>query len=503
MKIKGFMTIISLFLLIFLNPAVNASESGEPGSPPALPASPPPKIQKSGPDLPDLAPSLESSITTIIKLNPGWNVISFPVKSMEKTSGFTHVIYKYSSGEFIPIDPVNRPKEIKSATGYLVWSEKGNDVEITGSPNDEKGRTVSLEPGWNLIGFSRSRSFGSDRMTVSRGGETKSLIEAMIQDSEGDVWVSPVIYNALAPSTPVNLPRQKSNEPVGRGFWIFSYQPLKLTMTVRTDNTASNDGSASNMPTLPSTHNGFENPADVARQTDAAPPVVKPEVRNDGPAALTTGTIGGKVEDNNHKPIDNARIALENGMTAYSDARGVYLIKEVPEGPHTITVSKSGFRTATGKVNVNGGMVSKALISLSGLTEQQIKGGNATPPAPSARPEPPSYRQPEAPPEPKEEPPKTGKLRVVVHAYSNGYHRWWPRKVEVYESGNSSRSWSKTWDHDNGDYAFEVYCDKTTVGKTYVIKVEWRSRNRGGHSTGTWERKVYSTDQTESIDSMY
>jgi hypothetical protein len=249
------------------------------------------------------------------------------------------------------------------------------------------------------------------------------------------------------------------------------------------------------MPVI-SPRTGFENPAEVAGKKDE-PVITQPAPQIEG--LSTTGTLGGKVEDNNHQPIDNAKITLENGMTVYSDARGVYLIKDVPEGAQTITVSKSGYRTATGRININAGQVSKALISLSGVAEPMVKAGNATPPS---RPAEKAY-VPAAKPAPEEEQPVTGKLRVVVHAYSNGYHRWWPRKVEVYESGNSSRAWSKTWDHDTGDSSYEIYCDRTTVGKTYVIKVDWRSRNRGKPSSGTWERKVYKTDQTESIDSMY
>lgn len=96
-----------------------------------------------------------------------------------------------------------------------------------------------------------------------------------------------------------------------------------------------------------------------------------------------------------------------------------------------------------------------------------------------------------------------GTLHVVVDAYDDGYHRWWPRRVEVTEWGNSSIHWSKNWERDLGDAYYELYCEGARIGKTYTIKVEWRSRNEGKPQNNSWDRKFYSWFQTVTIDSLY
>jgi hypothetical protein len=218
-----------------------------------------------------------------------------------------------------------------------------------------------------------------------------------------------------------------------------------------------------------------------------------------GTAAVAplSGTLGGKVEDNNRQPINGAQVMLDNGMFDYTDVKGVYVIKNIPEGTRSITVTKNGYRTATGKVQISAGQVNKTLVALSTITDPYVAPGNAAPPPVNNQSSRSTYQD-----KSKSDKPKLGNLTVVVDAYDDGYHRWWPRKVEVVESGNANYHWYNDWYNDLGDANYELYCDGVRVGKTYTIKVFWGSKNGGNPTYSSWDRKIYSTDQTETIDTL-
>ncbi|MCE1246756.1 MAG: carboxypeptidase regulatory-like domain-containing protein [Firmicutes bacterium] len=536
MRINKIYFFVIILAFISFTPAIRAySQSVQPVPPPALPSSPPPLIDYSQTKLSDKAPDTTGKIATSYKLQPGWSIISFPMASLEDARGFTYMIYRYSAGEYIPFDPVNHPESISTKYGYLVWCDNPSEIQVIGVPNTGQVRTIPLTQGWNLIGFPGTKKGPGNRISIRDGNMTKTFYEAMTPDSEGNIWISQWIYNSSSLTVPVNLlNRDQSSDPIGRGFWIYAYHPAKITADGRPSASSTPVISSVNPPSVDPggrititgtgfgtlrgyvTINGSRVPdSQIGSWSDTSITIQMPQYMGSGVVAVCagsslsntvpvtvktavtaplTGTLGGKVEDNDRQPINGARVMLDNGMFGYSDARGAYIIKNIPEGTQGITVSKPGYRTATGKVSITTGKVNKTLIALSTLTDPYVAPGNSTPPPVSDT----TYKT-----RAKEDKPKLGNLTVVVDAYDDGYHRWWPRKVQVVESGNANYSWYKDWDSDLGDSSYEIYCDGVRVGKTYTIKVFWASKNGGTPTYSSWDRKIYSTDQTETIDSLH
>lgn len=93
-------------------------------------------------------------------------------------------------------------------------------------------------------------------------------------------------------------------------------------------------------------------------------------------AAAASGSLRGIVHDPQHRPVPGATVALASRHsdwheTIVSDSAGEFLFKEVPIGDYTLTVSLSGFTTATSNVTIVSGSspVIHVILELGGVTQ--------------------------------------------------------------------------------------------------------------------------------------
>lgn len=57
--------------------------------------------------------------------------------------------------------------------------------------------------------------------------------------------------------------------------------------------------------------------------------------------------LSGTIKDASRNAIANATVTLSNGMTATTDANGVFSFCNVTTGSYNLTVSKAGYQTVT------------------------------------------------------------------------------------------------------------------------------------------------------------
>ena len=73
-------------------------------------------------------------------------------------------------------------------------------------------------------------------------------------------------------------------------------------------------------------------------------------------SAQTTGTISGKVTDDEGVPLQGATVeVVGTTLKATADAEGAYTIADVPAGEHTVRGSTYSYRTSESQVTVNAG----------------------------------------------------------------------------------------------------------------------------------------------------
>src|SRR5579864_437963 len=76
--------------------------------------------------------------------------------------------------------------------------------------------------------------------------------------------------------------------------------------------------------------------------------------------AAVVGSIRGKVEDPDHRPVSGAGVVLKSGSSEYSqtvstNAEGVFEAPSVPVGAYRVTVKRDGFAPSSKEVVVTSG----------------------------------------------------------------------------------------------------------------------------------------------------
>src|SRR5260370_6916996 len=75
------------------------------------------------------------------------------------------------------------------------------------------------------------------------------------------------------------------------------------------------------------------------------------------PALAQVGGVAGTVKDSSGAVLPGARVQVEQGPSAVSDAQGQFLISNVPPGTHKVTVSYVGFSPFDTSVDVTAGQI--------------------------------------------------------------------------------------------------------------------------------------------------
>ncbi|MBQ7530008.1 carboxypeptidase regulatory-like domain-containing protein [bacterium] len=188
-------------------------------------------------------------------------------------------------------------------------------------------------------------------------------------------------------------------------------------------------------------------------------------------------TLSGVVTDNNSRPLDHAKVKLSNGRMTYTDKLGRFSIENLSAGRGSITISKPGYKFGSGKVDLTKGQNEKIRVSLSPESK-----------APS------NYDKNTA---------QKGNFYVKAYPLKVGpkERRIYVSKIEVWEDGNYSHRWEKTWWEDYDDNYYELRCDDAEIGKIYNIVITWKSHRPGDSGrSDKWTKRFNSRDETFSFD---
>jgi len=538
MSIRQSLISLTALILFILAMAAASWAGGDPfsaDSPPELPDAPPPVIPAKTGKSADVS---ECTVLTI-GLPGGWSVMSFPLAHVKRVKGLSRMLFHYIEGSYYPIDPVNDPEQVNTRWGYLAYCDEPSTIEVTGVPNRNEIRSVVLAGGWNLLGCPSEKAIPWQNLSVSYRQVTAKLSDVASPSnregsrnlllSRGYTFDGKFSRHELLEEGAVLQPMS--------GEWVFAWHPLTLVMMGR-KNTAGSPWIEALTPSSVPAGSGLviEGSAFGAQPgmvTIAGVPVKDeyllswsdtriearvPSYCMSGDVIVFSGrnssnskplkieaplsdtpplsTLMGKVQAPDGTPLSQALVILDNGLATSSGEDGSFVISRVISGEHAIHCSLVGYREAQGKVHLPPGGTDAVNITLSPV--------NGAPDAPAPGTSSPSGGGASAgapPPQKSSAEPKKGILHVVADAYDDGYHRWWVRKIEVTEWGNSNYYWYNDWYSDLGDAWYALDCPGVRVGKTYIIKVCWLSRDGGESLYNSWYRTVYSTHQTETIDS--
>jgi hypothetical protein len=89
-------------------------------------------------------------------------------------------------------------------------------------------------------------------------------------------------------------------------------------------------------------------------------------------AAAQVGGVAGTVKDSSGAVLPGARVQVEQGPSAVSDAQGQFLISNVLPGTHKVTVSYVGFSAFDTSVDVTAGQIAHVVATLQVETASQV-----------------------------------------------------------------------------------------------------------------------------------
>ena len=501
--------------------------------PPGLPDTLPPFCTAAAAGTPPAAAEGEEPVSMTLTLSQGWNIISFPMAHVKKIVGLQRMLYHYIEGIYYPIDGVALPEQINTRWAFLAYADSDLTVTVTGVANRQDVRSVALAAGWNLVGCPSQKPIPLNQLAVARGQIT-GRISDMAGPDRDSCWISSTAYRFNGTYSKVNiLDPSVSTQPM-KGAWIFAWHPVKLVLlgrkpgggspvlasitpsTIAAGEVVALDGSGFGtsqgeviIAGIPVKNDYILSWSDtrielripsycasgsVVVYAGRVPSNDRPlDISESLPSRRAESTLMGTVMDSRGVPLSGALVMLDQGLSASSGNDGSFIISRAPSGEHQVLCTLLGYKEAAGKVHLPPGGSDALRITLTAVGSPS----SAEVPPPQAPPQnqPPDGRS-ASPPEPKK-----GTLHVVADAYDDGYHRWWVRKIEVTEVGNGNYHWYKDWDSDLGDAWYELDCDGARVGKTYRIKVFYLSKNGGQSLYNSWDRMLYSTSQTENIDS--
>ncbi len=531
---------VSALLLALALLFARANLAAGPGLPldprvtPALPAEPPPLI----PQRPAVtAPGTSATVSETVTVTAGWSIVSLPYASLRRVEGLSRMLLRLDQCGFTPVDPVHHPESLAPGLAYLAWAPQPEEMQVQGVPGPPG--STRLHPGWNLLGNPTSQPLIVGNFTVTRpGGVTRLMSETADPSiSPGAAWLFSVA-GAIGQSGRgrLDLRTPKATWEPGGVAWFFAWTDLDWNWNATSPLqppviSAVKPGAAAPGESVRVSGQGFgergqggvtvggvaipssaiaawsdrevlftlpagaragrlvvmkdrfpsggvafqvraQAPAAHAAPaaTKAAPAAGRPAAAPARAPVASSGTLEGRVLDTGGKPLPGSLVALENGQEAVSRDDGVFSIRNVPVGRHFTYVSHVGYRTGSGEVTIAGGKTRSLGVKLSPV---------GTAPAP--------------PPE------KSTTLTIKAWAFTASGSRVWPKKILVWESGNSGRSWTETWWEDRGDPYQEFRCPGVLVGRSYVVLILWNHAS-GRERQGRWEPRIWKQDQTESYE---
>jgi hypothetical protein len=193
-----------------------------------------------------------------IKLDPGWNMKSVPMRLLESNSSPESVFGKNSTILYWNGTSWEVPKTIEPCKGYWVYSPEAfeNNVKFKPTPfnnsSDDLPVSLDLAPGWQMIGSTSTRPVAwSTTLASLKNSHTDYEFSNLVTYSHNEGWSGVIPELGLTPMTDGNgsltsngdLINDSDPRPVGmlqsegmmvpaQGYWVFmskegTYNPSK------------------------------------------------------------------------------------------------------------------------------------------------------------------------------------------------------------------------------------------------------------------------------------
>jgi Carboxypeptidase regulatory-like domain/IPT/TIG domain len=491
------------------------------------PGGPPPLVGAPAGDPPGLA-------TATYNLSPGWNLISFPFKSLSTISGLSYDLEGFAGQTFVSVDAVAHPEQVNCGYGYFAYCDQATTVVATGAPNDGTVQTVSLAAGWNLLGCPSATALSLNNVSLTRVGSTRTIESvSALTTSPTDTWLSTYGFTLSAGTfLPVDLSAGTDSLQPQQGLWVFTWQDVDFNYNAiapgQTPQIASLSSSSLNVgDTLTINGSGFGSdasqgqvdifdvtlaPTDITAWSNTQitlkipagvlnnPPGVantgnvvvlinrypsnrQQMVVNPGASggssntpATGTGTLTGTVKDaSSGAVLAGCQLMLDSGENTASDAAGNWTLPNLSPGQHLLFATLMGYQSGSSLVTVSANQTGVVSVTLSAATSGNGGGGS------------------------KGGGSKTGTLYVSLHGNSIVSPTDLPKRIDVQEYGNYNHHWT-TGNTSGLSDPLDLTCSTGTgttspvLGVTYTIKLTWQSG-----ATKTVSRTFTSDGQTETF----
>lgn len=486
------------FIALVLGVAVGQSIPLDPRYRVGFPQAPPPPLP-SGP-----AVGAGGGETMQLPLAQGWNVITLPFSALQKAEGFTRAWLEIDASSYVAVDPVHSPGSIDCGRAFIAYADAPGTAYLTGIPAASRAFSTRLSAGWNLLGCPSTQAIPLDGLCVTRAGGVSrrwaDTLDAAVAPGAGWIYATGRQYGAGGLQ---DLPLAGASLEPGRVVGVFvwadcevSWQACRTAERPRIDSVAPNpvvpgetvviSGSGFGVPGVgvltvngqpvqpehvvswapdrvvvrvpPSTQGGRTGQVavlvDRVASNGVAVSVAAPKV-----GAPSLGALEGQVVDDRRGPIAGAQVALDDGQSSVSGPDGRFRIPSVPAGQYLAYITRIGYKTGTGKVQIAAGQTRTLLVEL-----PPAGGGSGG--TKSVEP--------------------VTRMRVAGYPFTYDGRRYRVKKIVAWEYGNQDRHWENTWWTDNGDTYVELACDPVYMGRSYRVIVTWvdklgNERNGGGY----------------------
>jgi hypothetical protein len=172
------------------------------------------------------------------------------------------------------------------------------------------------------------------------------------------------------------------------------------------------------------------------------------------PTQTTYGTLEGTISQAERSdratPVPSALVSIiDDGLSAYTDAQGKFKIENIPPGQKMVRVQGNG-QSLTNYATIVAGKTTVISVELPA-------GGSSTPtPTPTST-------------------IKTGTLNVTAYSFYENGSLVGVKFIRVWEYNNYNKRWYNSWSESAGQSSYQLGCNNATIGKYYVIEVEWHN----------------------------
>jgi len=450
---------ILLFLLLLLVPAwANPAET--PDYPPATP----PRAGTA-----KALPAEAGARSVRMRLEPGWNLISFPFARVLGTKGFEWQLLDGTTA----IDPGVNPERLSAARAFWAYTQQPAQVEAVGLPNPgDRPGGVQLQAGWNAVGCPFDRPIDLTRATCA---EPPRALEAAVHQNllndhafrfeEGQVAAMPLDRARLLPYA---------------GHWIYASQPVFLRYNL-TGEAPVVTGLKAEAGELLVEGRGFGSEGTLWAGCDQLNPTSwsATQIRVKAPSqvgslrvvraglasntvdlpAATPSEVTGQVLDDDGQPVSGARVWIDGGDPVQTDAQGNFSMAGLSAGAHQVRAALGAEEPIRSLLELVPGLGRRVVLTL---------------------------------------PSRRGDLSVRAYSYTWNNCTWRPHRILVWERGNYSRRYRKDFWYDWGWSGYNLDWYRLPLGRTYEIQVTWKDP-KGNYSSVTRWRRLTSAQHIEYV----